>query len=168
MRQFILYLSILFCGCQAPTTLELNPKFRPIEKIVQTPNDPFLTSDSVITTKLNECYVRNLGAFLSDTPEGSPEFEAVLLHEKSHALRHLELGFDNFQKYYNTDLHFRWAEESAGWKIQIECLLSKGVKIDEVWIANFLANNPAYHSMVEYTYALEWVGQIVRNYSKPK
>ena len=160
--------AILLTGCQAPTVLILNPKFLPITKIVETPNDPQLTTDHIITTKISECYVRNLGAFLRNTPEDSPEFVAVLLHERSHALRHSELGFINFQKYYDTDQHFRWEEESAGWKIQLEYLLSRGVKVDEVWTANFLATNPGYRSMVDYTYALGWVGQIVRNYSKPK
>lgn len=142
-------------------SVKLDNKYYPLTRLKQ---DSTLKIDNdTIVTDYATAFVKNLSEFLGETPQDSVRFQAVLLHEQYHSKRQFEVG-ERYKTLYLNERLFRWAEEREGWRIQIRYLQQNGnarEKPDVKLIANFLAFNPTYNSMVEYDYAIKWVQSVI-------
>lgn len=146
MRVIVLS-SVLLASC-CPTILVLDPEWRPLREVRQDPSVP----PDVIHTRLDAAYTADVCAF---SRIDADERHAVLLHEQHHAVRQAEDGLDRFLRDYANSSTFRWAEESAGWRLQVQDYVRRGVKFDPVVIARFLSEQ--YDSMIGFGPALAWV-----------
>src|SRR5437879_4329437 len=84
--------ALAFLGACASRTLELEPRWAPLERVCEDPTGIISPAAHRITTIARASYVRDLDVFNQDYPAGSVGREAVLLHERMHAVRELAAG----------------------------------------------------------------------------
>ena len=154
----------LSCGPVLTTggrTFNLDSRHAPLTQIVENP--AHTAGPTVATTVMNTVYVGNLSAFLQAYPPDSDRLEALLKHERVHAVHELEAFpfVDAWFGRYGADGHFRWSEEQQGFREEITYLIHKGYSIDPEEVARRLTAN--YRGldgpMVGHDEALAWVEQ---------
>ena len=152
-----LLIAVALAGCQ-PYTLE--ERWRPLEEVVERP--ALHASNTVSTTLGARIYVVDLGAWLKRFPPDSPEQEALLLHEREHAVRQLEAGLGSWLARYLNDRAFMWREEQVGWFLQLQRLRQAGRPVVPAVIAAVLADYRNLSGrMVDYGEALAWVQAVL-------
>jgi hypothetical protein len=154
MRLFVLLLALLVSGCSAPQ-YKLGPEWEPLEKIVE--RDLPLVSDTAVTTIGKTLYTTDLKKFLA---RDAREVHGVLLHEQEHSRRQLDVGTLPWMWNYLINSDFRWEEEKAGWKLQIQFCDMMGLRHSSEYYASILSNDG--YDMVSYNEALEWVKSLRR------
>lgn len=159
MTRFLMpALLLLLTGCQGPYALD--ERWRPLVEVVERPN--LLVSDSIATTLGTRVYVADLGAFLQRFLPGSVEQEALLLHEREHAVRQLDAGLGPWLARYFNDRAFMWREEQAGWYLQLRRLQAAGRPLFPQVIAQTLAGYRNLEGrMVSEAEALAWVQAVL-------
>lgn len=151
---WILLLPLLIgCTSNIFTSVELEHRWSPLKKIVEA-DLPFV-SDTATTTIGTTVYVSDLNHWLQQHPLNSAEFDALMLHEKEHAIRQLKYGLTPWITRYLTDKNFAWEEEKIGWKIQIEHLKQMGRAKSPEFYAIILSTK--YNNIISYIDALTWI-----------
>ena len=125
--------ALLGAGC-GHGVYTLEPRWAPLEGVVERPVLG-LGDDGATTTIGSRCYVVDLDAWLRDFPPGSVEQEALLLHEREHAVRQRDAGVGAWLGRYLKDRAFMWREEQRGWALQLRRLREAGRSIDPVLVA---------------------------------
>lgn len=148
----------LLTGCQSP--LALDERWRPLVEVVERPD--LLVSDTIATTLGTRVYVADLGAFERRFPEGSPEREALLTHEREHAVRQLNSGLGPWLARYLNDREFMWREEQLGWFLQLRALQAAGRPLVPSVIARTLSDYRNLEGrMVSEADALAWIQDVL-------
>lgn len=149
---------LLLAGCASPHALD--ERWRPLVEVVERPD--LLVSDATATTLGTRVYVADLDAFLERFPPGSAEQEALLLHEREHAVRQLDAGLGPWLARYLNDRAFMWREEQVGWFLQLKHLQAAGRPLFPQVIARTLANYRNIDGrMVSEAKALAWVQAVL-------
>lgn len=149
---------LLLAGCQSPYALD--ERWRPLVEVVERPD--LLVSETIATTLGTRVYVADLDAFLDRFPPDSVEQEALLLHEREHAVRQLDMGLGPWLARYLNDLEFMWREEQAGWSLQLRRLQAAGRPLFPAVIARTLAGYRNLEGrMVSEAEALAWVEAVL-------
>tara|TARA_B100000965_G_scaffold80110_1_gene63832 strand:+ start:214 stop:726 length:513 start_codon:yes stop_codon:yes gene_type:complete len=157
-RVLVIVLSVLVAGCQSPFALE--ERWRPLVEIAERPD--LVPSDPVATTLGTRVYVSDLDGFFQAFSPESPEFEALLLHEREHALRQRDAGLGPWLTRYLSDRAFMWREEQAGWFLQLRRLQAAGRPLVPRAIARALAGyRNLTGRMVSEQEALDWVRAVL-------
>lgn len=161
MRQTALVaVLVLLAGCASyGQTLALDEGYRPLRLMVEDRSVPY----GQLRTKGEIVYVHKIGQFLA---ADQVEQHAVLLHERVHSLRQFAVGVEEWCDLYHDSAGFRWAEECAGWEVQLRYEVQHGIVRDKAGTASMLAG-PAYmvngEAMVDYQIALAWVTNVIDN-----
>ena len=150
--RFILLLLLLMGGCSS-TTYKLGTEWAPLEQIVE--GDLPFVSDTAVTTIGKNLYTVDLDELLKETPPGSVEFHALMLHEQEHSKRQIATGVTPWIFNYLINDEFKWEEEKAGWGLQIKYLKSVGRAKSPEHYARVLSSS-GYGNMVSYEEALAW------------
>lgn len=155
----ILALSSLVAGCGTGTHA-LDPRWRPLELVVERP--PLLLREGATTTLGSRVYVADLDAWLERHPDGSVEQEALLLHEREHAVRQLDLGLGPWLRRYLNDRRFMWAEEQRGHFLELRHLQRAGRPVVAAQVALRLSRYRNLQGrMVSFAEALAWVQAVL-------
>lgn len=159
MRHLLLVLAVLLVGCNGPS-YKLEDRWAPLVKVQQTTDK--LIADQTTTTIGDTCYCNDLKQWLQDYPPGSVEYEAILRHERVHAVRQGSFAgqAEAWLARYAIDTKFRWEEEKLGWKEEITHLVQSGRNVIPEQVALWLNQNysgPVGGRMVSYEEALAWV-----------
>jgi hypothetical protein len=137
----------------------LSGEWTPLTHVVELGSVPRGVSMTVYST----VYVHSLKEWFASYPAGSVEQEAVLRHERVHAIRELSTGNVWFAR-YGVDRAFRWEEEKAGYREEVATLVKGGRPVDPAAYARILSG-PAYGPiggrMVGYEEAYSWVSGVV-------
>lgn len=140
----------------------LDRQWAPLEKVVQVGD---VQEEGTTTTVGTVVYVRSLKQWLLDYPPGTPKSEALLLHERTHAVRQGNYGLMEWLARYVADPGFRWSEERVGWGLEIEHLFRSGLPVPPPeqlatwWHEGYvLLGRP----MVSYEEGLAWAVQQFR------
>lgn len=134
MTRFALALLLaLAAGCSSH---KLADSYRPLERIRE--GNPL--GSSVATTLGTTVWVADLEDWLEERPEGSPRYEAVLMHERVHAQEQLERGVLAWTARYLSDPDFAWEAEKRGWAVQLRVLQRRGQQINAGGVAKALDN----------------------------
>lgn len=158
-RAFLILVGLLV-GCGSSERLELEARWRPLEQIVEA--DLPLVPDTAITTIGARCYVVDLDEFLREHPPGSVEFDAIMLHEQVHARRQEDEGLGEWLARYLADQDFAWAEEQAGWAIELRHRRARGALEPAEHYAAILARyRNARGELVSYEAALAFVRAVL-------
>ena len=156
MRHLIFAAVLSLAGCSAPS-LTLDASYAPLTRVEQDPTKMIIAS-SVVTTADNVVWVHDLTKWEFNNPAG-PFRDAVLQHERAHAIRQNAMGPIWYARYL-TEPSFRWAEEQVGWAIQLKCLTAAVQGFDVNATAAFLSGS-AYTilgvPMVSNADALAWI-----------
>lgn len=123
-------------GCSSDV-LRLDPRWAPLEEVVERPS--LLFGRGTSTTIGPRLYVADLCSWERRYPEGSVEREALLLHEQEHARRQLALGLGRWLGRYLNDRAFMWGEEQRGWALELRHLQSRGRTILPIVVARELS-----------------------------
>lgn len=151
-------LAALLTGCQGP--LALDERWRPLVEIVERPDLVF--GGVTATTLGTRVYVPDLRAFRQQFPADSVEQEALLLHEREHAVRQLDAGLGPWLARYLNDRAFMWQEEQRGWFLQLRRLQQAGRPLYPEAIALALSGYQNLSGpMVGYAEALAWVDAVL-------
>lgn len=150
-----------------PGELRLDPRWAPLEAIVERAALPGL-SNTAATTIGTKVHVVDLAAWLKRHPEGSPRFDAVLHHEQVHARRQLAAGVDPWIARYLRDRAFMWAEEQRGWYEELRHLQARGLQVNPPGVAKVLSKySNLAGPMVTYDEALAWVQAVLAGTWRP-
>lgn len=147
-------IAIVICGCSSTTptavkTHDLGPEWSPIRQIrvrgiSSGPTGAVLglaiASDSTVTTIAPYVYVKDVATFLRRNPPGSPQFRALLSHEREHAKRQLARGLYSWLWNYLYDKEFALDEEKHGWYHELMFYRKAGLPIARDVVAATLAN----------------------------
>ena len=88
--------------------------------------------------------------------------EALLLHEREHAVRQLDAGLGPWLARYLNDREFMWQEEQAGWFLHLRHLQAAGRPLFPQVIARTLAGYRNLEGpMVSEAEALAWVEAVL-------
>lgn len=153
----VLFVLLISPGCFG-NSVKLDIQWSPLTSITE--DSLKIIPTHTITTIGNNCYIRNLKDFYLDYPLGSVKYNAVLTHEREHAVREhaYSLGVDAWLTKYMLDRNFRWDEEKAGWKLEILYLQSHGEFVDAKAMAADLNSNYRFGGrMVSYDEAYKWI-----------
>lgn len=157
MSRLLLVLLALM-GCQSP--LALDERWRPLVEVVE--RSDLLVSDAIATTLGTRVYVADLRAFEQRFPQGSPEREALLAHEREHAVRQLSAGLGPWLARYLNDRAFMWREEQLGWYLQLRALQAAGRPLAPAVIAETLSGYRNLEGrMVSRSEALAWIQDVL-------
>lgn len=156
MRALVCAIALLLAGCTG-TTYELDQRYAPLERIREA-EVPGL-ADTAIATVFTEVLTKDLAAFLLACPPGSVELDAVLQHERVHAVR--EFSDPTFFPRYAASKSFRWQEEKAGWAVELALLKKAGRQINVEVCAEILSG-PVYLHMISKDEARAWVQEQLR------
>ena len=157
-RSLLLATILLLAGCQSPYALD--ERWRPLVEVVERPD--LLVSDTIATTLGTRVYVADLDAFLERFPPESVEQEALLLHEREHAVRQLYAGLGPWLARYLNDRGFMWREEQVGWFLQLRRFQAGGRPLYPRVIAQALAGYRNLEGrMVSEAEALAWVQAVL-------
>ena len=157
-RAAALLVLLLLAGCHRPYALD--ERWRPLVEVVERPD--LLVSDSISTTLGTRVYVANLDDWLRRFPPESVEQEALLLHEREHAVRQLDAGLGAWLARYLNDCAFMWREEQLGWFLQLRHLRTAGRPVFPAVIALALSDYRNLSGpMVGYEEALAWVEAVL-------
>ena len=157
-RMVVSALAALLTGCQGP--LALDERWRPLVEVVERPD--LLFAGVTATTLGTRVYVPDLRAFRQQFPEDSVEQEALLLHEREHAVRQLDAGLGPWLACYLNDRAFMWQEGQRGWFLQLRRLQEAGRPLYPEAIALALSGYQNLSgSMVGYAEALAWVDAVL-------
>jgi hypothetical protein len=138
--------TILSIGC-GQRSVALDPEWRPLEKVVEAS----WVQDGMMTTIAPIVYVRHF----EDIPWGF-EFDAILVHERVHAVRQIDQGV-GFYRDYAAFPSVRWAEEKLAWSAEIAYRKAKGRRPDDEWCQHrALMASQNYARMVDPEVALAW------------
>ena len=149
---------LLLAGCHSPYALD--ERWRPLVEVVERPD--LLVSDTIATTLGTRVYVADLDAFLARFLPDSVEQEALLLHEREHAVRQLDMGLGPWLARYLNDRAFMWREEQAGWFLQLRRLQAGGRPLFPQVIARTLAGYRNLEGrMVSESEALAWIEAVL-------
>lgn len=135
MSRLATLLCLLAAGCSSQT-IELEPRWLPLVEVVERP--ALVLSDDTATTLGNRVYVADLGAWERRYPEGSPDREALLLHEREHAVRQARTGLGRWLVAYLDDADVMWEEERRGWALELRHLQRSGRPVNPEKIAAVL------------------------------
>lgn len=154
----LLLIMLALTGCQGP--IELEERWRPLVEVVERPD--LLVSNTIATTLGTRVYVADLGEFKRRFPEGSPERDALLAHEREHAVRQLDSGLGPWLARYLNDREFMWREEQLGWFLQLRALQAAGRPLFPAVIANTLSGYRNLEGrMVSREDALSWIQDVL-------
>ena len=154
----LLLVALLPAGCTRPHRLD--PKWSPLVEVVERPD--LILSEGASTTVGTRVFVANLKGWLRRYPVGSVEREALLLHEREHALRQLRYGVGDWIARYLNDTAFMWREEQLGWAQELLHLRDNGRPVLPEAIAVALSEYQNFTgAMVAYPDALAWVGDVL-------
>lgn len=149
---------LLLGGCHSPYALD--ERWRPLVEVVERPD--LLVSGTIATTLGARVYVADLDAFLARFPPDSVEQEALLLHEREHAVRQLDARLGPWLARYLNDRAFMWREEQAGWFLQLRRLQEAGRPLFPRVIARTLARYRNLEGrMVSEAEALAWIAAVL-------
>lgn len=157
MRRFLpLLLLVLLVGCGGPT-YKLEDRWSPLKEVVENPD---LAKTGMTMTLGSTCRVWNLKEWLEDYQPGTVEYEALLMHEREHAVRQFAFpgGEYAWAALYGMDKDFRWQEEQVGWGKELTHLIHNGRMINAeavAWILNRDYDGVTGH-MVSFEDALKW------------
>lgn len=158
LHTLLMLFLFLLSGCQGPYRLE--SRWRPLVEVVERPD--VFGLDPTATTLGTRIYVSSLRDFLRQFPAGSTEHEALLLHEREHAVRQLQAGLGAWLTRYLNDTEFMWSEEQAGWARQLTHLQAAGRQLDVQAIALTLSRYRNLSGpMVTLADALAWVREVL-------
>lgn len=162
-RVWGLLLVLPLCGCPSPHRLEA--RWAPLVEIVERPD---LLVGGRVTTIGTRVYVADLQALLRRKPPGSVAFEALLLHEREHAIRQLRMGLGPWLARYLNDPAFMWREEQAGWFQQLRHQQRFGESVRPLSIAVALEDyRNLSGAMIGYADALAWVEAVLAGSWRP-
>lgn len=147
----LLALSLSACACSADH-VDPGPGWSPITRIQSDPGTPRGVFQTLGTLTLT-------GDACDFASRPAAERRALGLHESYHARRELEVGLAQFLRDYARSRAFRWAEESAGWRLQLEECVRAGVGVDVPTAARFLSGG--YDGMIGFEEAVAWVAGVV-------
>jgi hypothetical protein len=153
---------LLTTGC---ATHPIPTHFSPLEDIVERT----IGSDDFVTTFHNDVYVDNIESFLERKPEGSPQYNATMIHERIHSIRMGNI-FSTlwFSLVYLFDTDFMWEEEQIGWYFQLKYMQKKGIlKPVEATAAVLSKYENLVGNMVSYNDALAWVRDVLAGRWEP-
>lgn len=157
MRFHLFCAILLLAGCTSPHALD--ERWRPLVEIVERPD---LLVGGRVTTIGTRVYVPSLSEFLKKRPPGSVEFEALMLHEREHAIRQLEMGLGPWLARYLNDVAFMRREEQVGWYQELTHLRRFGVTVYPRVEAKALAGYANLAgSMIGYAEALAWIEDVL-------
>lgn len=161
MRLIATILLCLMVGCTTGRHLDLEERWGPLIAVEEGTDKLF--AEGMTTTIGHYCYVSDMKQWKLDYPEGSPDREALLLHEQVHAKRELATGLTVWLTLYVTSAKFRWQEEQIGYELQIRHMYKNGRGINAEIFAKMLSQE--YQSlggqMVSYEEALKWLQDLV-------
>lgn len=115
-------LAIWATGCSAER-LALEERWRPLEAVVEVEQLPTDRGQSV--TVVPDVWVSDLDAWTAAYPEGV-ERDALLAHEREHAVRQLDAGRALWVARYLSDTRFAWKEEQRGWALELRARQAGG------------------------------------------
>ena len=134
----ILFMSILVSGC-AGTSVPLDEKWRPLEKL-QSKRINIGDSD-YLTTVGDTVYVADAEKWVQLNPPGSLNFDAVMTHERVHAIEQKKAGLASWLSRYLTDKNFMWRQEQIAEYAELQLRIERGQitnnstdTITRVWI----------------------------------
>lgn len=155
MRMLFGLLLAFFVGCT--TSYELDEKWAPLEAIVEAPGN-----SGWVTTIAPNVYVGDLEGFLKRRPVDSWQFNAIMGHERIHAIRQLNYGRAAWLARYLVDQDFRWHEEQLGWYFQIRN--SRNVNANAI-IDSLNKYNPRLAPLEDIA---RWVYDVIANVWRPE
>jgi len=164
MRKLILMVILLGAiGCNGAAHA-VPERFRPLEQI----KESALRPGTAITTIGKTAWVWNLDKWLKLHPPDSPVYDAILLHEREHAIRQLAYGTTSWVARYLRDTEFMRDEELRGWYLQLKEYQRRGLQTNPEGVAKVLAGyyNFSGH-MIEYEDALTWVRDVLAGRWRP-
>jgi hypothetical protein len=135
MSRLAVAVCALLTGCSSEV-LRLEARWAPLVEVVERP--ALVLSDGASTTLGNRVYVVDLGRWERRYPEGSPEREALLLHEQEHARRQAAAGLGRWLVAYLDDPDVMWDEERRGWARELRHLQRSGRPVNPEKIATTL------------------------------
>lgn len=157
-RLLVALAALLLSGCERP--YRLDERWRPLVEVVERPRA--LGGDVLATTIGTRVYVPDLDEWEEEFPEGSPQREALLLHEREHAVRQLRMGLGPWLARYLRDRRFMWQEEQRGWELQLRALMEAGAPFDMQGVALSLSRyRNLAGPMIDFAAALAWVQAVV-------
>jgi hypothetical protein len=136
---------LLLAGC-SQRSVPLAPEWRPLERVVESS----FVQPHMFTTVAPVMYAHDLDEFTGAEPTWR---DAILTHERVHAVRQLEQG-PGFYRDYAAFPSVRWVEEKLAWSAEIAFLKAHGVRPDPFAYAELASKN--YFGMVDYDVALAW------------
>ncbi len=146
-------------GC-VPTSYALPPEWAPLTEIVERPG--FLLDSGATTTLGTHILVADLHAWQRRYPVGSAERDALLRHEREHAVRQQARGLGPWLRLYLNDRDFMWAEEQRGWYLELRRLQAAGRPVFPAEIALRLTRyRNLAGRMVSFPVALAWVQDVL-------
>lgn len=157
-RLLVAPIALLLLGCERPYRLE--ERWRPLVEVVERPRA--LGGDVLATTIGTRVYVPDLDAWKKEFPADSPQREALLIHEREHAVRQFRMGLGPWLARYLRDRRFMWQEEQRGWELHLRALVAAGAPVDTHGVARSLAGyRNLAGPMVDYEEALAWAESVV-------
>ena len=163
-------------GCSAKE-YRLDPKWRPIRKIVERPSLPLVANNICFVFK-DKMYVQDLDWWLKEYPPNKMEFQLILRHEYVHAVRQRDYVEKNrfwrkigvtgplgwIRKYFS-DKEFRLREEKLAYYAYIQWYLYRGRKIPKDFIVETMADG--YFGMIDKEKAEDWLEEVVSGRWRP-
>ena len=143
----------LASGCSASESLPA--EWFPLERVEQIRELPLASGR--VATIYSTLYTRDLKAFDEDYPSGSLDREALLRHERVHAIH--EFQDPTLLARYTLSKDVRWEEERAGYHEEILWLVKHGAVLDaRDWALMLTVGYTGLDGpMVSYDVALAWV-----------
>lgn len=149
MRVFVASVLLVLAACGvAPDHINLDERWRPllrVERASWVPSGAAQTASPVV-------YVGDLEAFVR---QSIAQQNALLAHERVHAISQEAIGLARYQRDYANVAQFRRDEERAGWREQIRWLVRAGEIPNPYTIADFMATR--YQGAFQYDSSLAWV-----------
>lgn len=155
MRALLVVLLLALAGCSLER-LDLPAEFRPLTSMSE--GNPVSKSGSA--TLGTVVYVQNMDDWRDRLD--SVRVRAMLLHERTHAIRQHELGVGVWLARYATSRSFAWREERAGWVVQIRALQAGGELVSPEALAALI--HDYWHPLgrlVSYAEALQFVRDVL-------
>lgn len=158
-HSIIIGVALALGGC-GPSSYALPPEWAPLTEVVERPRVGL--DDGTTTTVGTRILVADLRAWQRRYPEGSVERDALLRHEREHAIRQQGRGLGPWLRLYLNDRDFMWAEEQRGWYLELRRLQAAGRPIVPAEIAARLSRyRNLAGRMVSFRIALAWVQDVL-------
>jgi hypothetical protein len=161
LRPLLCVLVLALAGCATPTSLDLDPRWQPLTKMVVGASTP----SGVFQTVCPYVYCHAISDF---TSADAVQQEGLLKHEQLHAIRQTDPkgpGQAYWQARYDSDMAFRLAEEQVGFKAQLLAVKAGGESSDVNLVASIMSGptyaDPAGNPMVSYDAAVAWINGVL-------